>query len=350
MKQPLAWLLLGAFTLVAACASLLGLHDQPPRAFPHRVHVNSGVSCTTCHKQVAQSQASSALDLPGPQQCVTCHEQPHDARPCGSCHGRESDRHSVLEAKRHLRFSHAQHTSITSGRCTRCHDAVLAVDGPLRPPMATCLSCHTHQQQWATRSCEPCHARMQSEGTRPESHVFHGESFLQRHGFEAAGARDLCNSCHTQSDCLSCHGVHVPALPSLWHFDDVQRPDMHPSGFLARHSIEARIDPALCVTCHGDASYCERCHERRGLLDVNATRGSPHPPNWVGTRGADNRHGLAARANPLACASCHGGAGEALCVGCHRVGGPGGNPHPPGFGSNKPMSELPCRLCHLEGG
>ena len=84
-------------------------------------------------------------------------------------------------------------------------------------------------------------------------------------------------------------------------------------------------------------------------VEVSAQRGSPHPPGWVGTRGSDNRHGLEARANPVSCASCHGGAGEALCVGCHRVGGPGGNPHPVGFSSHKPLSDLPCRLCHTEG-
>lgn len=47
------------------------------------------------------------------------------------------------------------------------------------------------------------------------------------------------------------------------------------------------------------------------------------------------------------CASCHGGAGEMLCVGCHRVGGPGGNPHAPGFSSQmRPAVDRPCVLCH----
>jgi len=37
----------------------------------------------------------------------------------------------------------------------------------------------------------------------------------------------------------------------------------------------------------------------------------------------------------MSCAGCHGGAGEQLCVGCHKVGGPGGNPHGAGFASHK---------------
>jgi hypothetical protein len=74
---------------------------------------------------------------------------------------------------------------------------------------------------------------------------------------------------------------------------------------------------------------------------------NPHPPGWVGPARADNEHGRAARRDPVSCAGCHGGAGEALCVSCHRVGGVGGNPHPPGYRSNQPMTALPCRQCHL---
>jgi hypothetical protein len=73
---------------------------------------------------------------------------------------------------------------------------------------------------------------------------------------------------------------------------------------------------------------------------------SPHPAGWVGVGIGGNDHGPAARRDPAACASCHGGAGEQLCVSCHRVGGVGGSPHPPGWQSNQPRSALPCRLCH----
>jgi hypothetical protein len=58
-------------------------------------------------------------------------------------------------------------------------------------------------------------------------------------------------------------------------------------------------------------------------------------------------HGVQARLDPFSCASCHGGAGEQLCVDCHRVGGPGGNPHGRGFTSNKDkILDVPCRFCH----
>ncbi len=335
---------------LAACAGVLGIRKSSERAFEHRAHVLKGISCVTCHSRIATSDASSPLDLPGTATCIGCHATPHDTHECSSCHGLAQTRSAVAEAKAHLTFAHRDHKGTGPGRCTRCHESVAQGDGTLRPAMATCLSCHEHREQWKARACSPCHTRMEQEGSRPESHIVHGPDFMRRHGVEAASARDLCTSCHEESSCASCHGgATVPALPSTWHFDDPNRPDMHAAGFFARHSLEARMDPALCATCHRDQSECRDCHSRKHLLETSALRGSPHPADWVGTRGSENRHGLEARANPVSCASCHGGAGESLCVGCHRVGGPGGNPHPPAFSSRKPLSDLPCRMCHTEG-
>jgi hypothetical protein len=212
--------------------------------------------------------------------------------------------------------------------------------------MATCLSCHEHRAQWASRSCTPCHADLRDEHERPASHVVHGADFLTRHGLAAASSRDLCGSCHAESECAQCHGVNVAALPSLLHLEEHDRPDMHGRGFLARHATEARLDPATCASCHREQELCRDCHEREGLTRVTPARGSPHPPGYASV--TSNPHGAEARRDPVRCASCHGGAGEALCAGCHRVGGPGGDPHPPGFSSSKRSSELPCRLCHQE--
>jgi hypothetical protein len=335
--------------LLVACASVLGIRSSNARPFEHRAHVTRGVACTSCHARVARSGADAAPDLPDERSCRSCHAQPHDPRPCSGCHGRPEDRRHAAMAKEHLAFSHRDHAATAAGSCTRCHGSVLSQDAPLTPPMATCLRCHEHRQQWAARACTPCHRNLEDEQVRPSSHLPHGESFLGRHGLAAAGARDLCGSCHAESECAGCHGVSTPGLPSTLRFDQPQRPDMHPAGFAARHALEAGVDPALCASCHREPSFCRDCHARRGLLEVTTARGSPHPADWTSTDPARNRHGEEARRNPVSCASCHGGEGEALCVGCHRVGGPGGSPHPAGFSSSKPPSERPCRLCHAEG-
>ena len=173
----------------------------------------------------------------------------------------------------------------------------------------------------------------------------HEGDFIREHGVRAASARDLCATCHTERSCAACHGTTVPALPWRLAVGNVALTGLHRAGFRARHAEEARAAPALCTTCHSERS-CSDCHSASRVAPGSATR-NPHPPTWLtATRGGGD-HGMAARVDPVSCASCHGGAGEALCVGCHRVGGPGGSPHGPGFSSTKDKRrDLPCRQCH----
>jgi hypothetical protein len=143
--------------------------------------------------------------------------------------------------------------------------------------------------------------------------------------------------------------VNVPDLPARMAPATPGEPSVHRAGFRARHADEARGGPGLCTSCHRD-SFCVGCHTDERVAAGAAGAPDPHPPGWVSLRGGENLHGPAARRNPAECASCHGGAGEALCVSCHSVGGVGGNPHPPGWSSRQPMTALPCRLCHPSGG
>jgi hypothetical protein len=332
-------------TGAAACAAILGIRPSTQKPFEHRAHVLKGVNCAECHRQGA-AQAEDRLTLPGSAQCITCHQKPHDPNPCSNCHGSAQVRNAAELARRHLKFEHQAHVDAAKGKCIRCHMEVGSHDGPLRPTMATCFGCHEHEKQWQATDCDGCHVDLQVEHTLPESHVIHGPDWLREHGVRAAGEAALCAACHSDRTCAACHGLTVPALPTRLRFDEPQRADMHRAGFASRHALEARNDQALCVTCHTESS-CRGCHTREGVAAGGGR--SPHPPGWVGLPGQSNAHGREARLDPFSCASCHGGAGEQLCVGCHRVGAGGGNPHPPGFSSTKSLDELPCRLCH-DGG
>lgn len=334
-----------ALLSLTACESVLGVRPVEEQPFPHRAHVLNEVACNDCHAKVARAGEGAPLDLPTPQQCLTCHNPPHDTAPCMTCHGQPQRRASLVAARDHLHFAHADHAGVDDGACMRCHNGVAEGDTRLRPTMATCLSCHNHQSQWEARRCDGCHRDMEAEGTRPLSHVVHGDDYVARHGATAAGTVDLCASCHAESHCTRCHGASVAILPNRLQFDRVTNGQLHRGGFLARHALEARAEPALCITCHSE-SRCQACHSAMGVVAGENPRLAPHPAGWVGPPGAANDHGPAARRDPMGCASCHGGAREALCVDCHRVGGVGGNPHPPGFKSGKRMSELPCRRCH----
>jgi hypothetical protein len=319
----------------AACAGVLGLRTAPSHPFEHRAHVLKGINCRECHGRVDEAGETGPLHFPEKADCVRCHERPHDEHDCSGCHGEPHVRGSAALAREHLRFEHSRHVGRMHGDCVRCHQEV-AVDRPeaLRPAMSVCFSCHQHAEEWRVRSCDGCHVDLPAELSLPTSHVVHDGDFLREHGVRAASSRDLCMTCHSERSCASCHGVGtVPALPARLAFDDVRLSGLHRAGFKARHAEEARADPGLCVTCHGE-STCRECHERSKVGARSGGR-NPHPAGWMSLGRGGGEHGRSARMDPVSCASCHGGAGEQLCVSCHRVGGPGGNPHGRGFSSSK---------------
>jgi predicted CXXCH cytochrome family protein len=350
MKTALTFIMIAVLGL-AACAGVLGLRPRDPsHPFEHRAHATHGVNCVECHAGVASSGHTETLHLPSDDTCRKCHQKAHDQHSCLGCHGEASVREGAKLAEQHLRFEHRVHQAPTGGDCVHCHEAVAeARPVMLRPKMATCFGCHEHRDQWTTRDCNSCHVDLAAEDSPPESHLVHDGDWLREHGTRAASARDLCASCHSERSCAGCHGVGtVPMLPARMAFDQVPLSGLHRAGFVARHSMEARSDPGLCTTCHTEDS-CIGCHNREGVGAGTATR-SPHPSGWITTGAGGGDHGVQARIDPTSCAGCHGGAGEMLCVGCHRVGGPGGTPHGPGFRSERNKThDLPCRLCHSGG-
>jgi predicted CXXCH cytochrome family protein len=335
---------------LAACAGVLGLRaTSPSHPFEHRAHVTKGVTCVECHRDVALAGDSGPLHLPTTADCLRCHAKPHDTRDCALCHGEPYVRSGAELAREHLRFEHRAHMPEVKGDCVRCH-VEIASPRPeaLRPTMATCFGCHTHRDQWTTRDCDGCHVDLPAEHTLPTSHLVHDGDWIREHGVRAASARDLCASCHSERSCASCHGVSVPALPSKLAFDSVRLSGLHRAGFKSRHADEARAQAGLCASCHSPR-FCSDCHASSRVVPGLGSR-SVHPPGWMSAGRGGGDHGREARIDPMACAGCHGGAGEQLCVGCHRVGGPGGNPHGPGFNSTKDKRrDVPCRLCHGVG-
>ena len=334
----------GAMALLlftAACAHLLGLSGEREK-FAHRAHVLEGISCVTCHTGMEDAGEVGALHIPKEESCVSagCHVEPHDERPCFGCHTESTTKMRVAANRENLRFRHDLHLERVPGQCVRCHTGVARDDESLATPMAQCFSCHPHEDQFAIRDCEGCHVNLYAEGSMPSEHFVHDLDFDRRHGVQAANAADLCATCHQESFCASCHGVTVPTLPARMNFDKPLGDKLHRAGFMARHSIEARIQNGLCTTCHQE-QFCTTCHLDRGIHALSAAAPSPHPAGWL------DRHGPAARRDPIGCSTCHGGGGEQLCIGCHRVGSAGGSIHPPGWSSRKSRSDAPCRQCHV---
>ncbi len=340
-------LILSLALTLAACAGILGIRPREPgMPFEHRAHSIRGITCISCHQGVARAGDTGPLHLPGTSACLGCHQKPHDSRACGGCHGQPHVRRQASLARTHLRFAHERHVPSLGGQCVPCHAAAGAEDqASLRPPMAQCFSCHAHADQWKARSCEGCHVDLPAELARPASHVIHEGDFVREHGIRAASSRDLCATCHGEPFCASCHGVTVPVLPWRLQFDRPSLTGLHRAGFRHRHADEARANPGLCTSCHTHERFCADCHTQQRVGGDAGSLRTPHPQGWVRARGGE--HGRAARMDPGSCASCHGGPGEALCVGCHRVGGPGGNPHGQGYTSAlDPLRDPTCRMCH----
>lgn len=332
--------------MLAACAGVLGIRPKSAEhPFEHRAHSIKGISCTQCHAGIAQAGETGELHLPAQGTCVSCHAKPHDQRTCTDCHGQSHAREGNRLAREHLRFAHDRHLGRLGNQCVPCHAAAGTTDqASMRPTMAQCFGCHAHKDQWHTRDCQACHVDLPRELSKPSSHVVHEGDFIREHGVRAAASRDLCASCHAEPFCASCHGVTTPALPWRFEIDKPGLTGLHRAGFRQRHAEEAQASPGLCSSCHAEERFCLDCHAKRNV-GASAAAGSPHPAGWVRARGGE--HGRAARMDPARCASCHGGAGETLCVGCHRVGGPGGNPHGPAFASALDKNrDVPCKQCH----
>jgi len=331
--------------LLAACAGILGLTGSAPQAFPHRKHVLAGVPCTKCHVGIGVDDGQ-ALHVPTAESCLECHAKPHDAHPCFACHIAPGALDELADARAHLVFDHEQHMASAKGDCMRCHVGISEGDGHLRPPMATCFRCHDHDAARDARTCDACHRGLETTAMLPQSHLAHDGDWMREHATKAASSGDSCQSCHRESFCAECHAKTAVVIPATAHFENPFTPSVHRAGFEARHALEARSDPGACTTCH-QPERCIACHTTRGVAGTDQR--SPHPAGWVGLSAGDNAHGRAARRDPAACASCHDGAGQALCVGCHKVGGVGGSPHPAGWSSHVPLAALPCRLCHTIG-
>lgn len=339
-----------ALTGCSQVKDVLGIQTDDNHVFEHRAHVTEGIACTKCHEGIEEAGDEGPLHMPETAVCLECHAEPHDERECSMCHGLDFTPTRVAMAKHYLRFEHRVHLGLqeTAGNCARCHQDVKQTERTLLPRMAVCLSCHAHEDSFDHADCDGCHQNLEAEMPKPASHIVHGHDYANNHSADAAANRALCETCHSQSQCASCHGVNVAALPTRLHFDRPQLGGLHRAGFRSRHGREALADGALCVTCHTENS-CNECHAEVGL-SAGASTGlarNPHPAGWLTLGGGGGDHGPAARQDPVSCAGCHSGAGEQLCVDCHRVGGVGGNIHPPGFESSlDQQNDQPCSMCH----
>jgi hypothetical protein len=219
----------------------------------------------------------------------------------------------------------------------------------MAPPMDACLSCHEHKQEYSAGRCGGCHLDLRKYRLEPLSTFSHQGDFVRELGASARATAETCAQCHEQTFCSDCHAKTVSTKIEVKFPERVDSYFIHRNDFISRHAVEAQAEPATCRRCHG-SSFCENCHQAQNLTPFGSNPRDPHPSGWS-FPGSANFHGTAARRDILSCAGCHDQGAQSICVDCHKVGGVGGNPHPPGWearhGRDEMMHNGMCHACHL---
>jgi hypothetical protein len=317
---------------------------------PHDIHRAAKVDCVACHDAVWDSKELGDPVLPKEKQCLQCHKDRQND--CKMCHTTVKARGRVVEEvqPQTLRMSHADHIARVKEDCTVCHKQL---PNPMRsaqsqPKMDACLGCHEHAQEFQEGRCAVCHLDLARYGPTPLGTFTHAGDFVREHMRAARSAPETCASCHDQTFCSDCHNSTVGLKVETKFPERVDRDFIHRNDFISRHAIEQKADPASCARCHG-TSFCETCHTAQNLTALGSNPRSPHPAGFT-LPGSTQFHGLEARRDIASCASCHDQGAQSNCVGCHKVGGIGGNPHPIGYESQHPHSEIArngmCAYCH----
>lgn len=103
--------------------------------------------------------------------------------------------------------------------------------------------------------CSACH-------TDERSALSHTADFSSRHKFYAYQQQRTCTLCHSQSYCSDCHAHKEELKPSDKFKEDVTRDLPHRGDYISQHQIDGRINPTLCIKCHGrqNNERCRICH------------------------------------------------------------------------------------------
>lgn len=340
-------------TVTIACATYVLKPDanrgRDRITFSHERHAKAKVDCATCHESVYDATDLKAQSLPAEKKCLECHKEQKANGNCSFCHSDVRFASHWEKPEPQLNLSHAKHIELVKEDCTACHLQLPEPGKPaVAPPMATCLNCHEHHEQYAGGTCTNCHVDLAKFPLKPISYFSHQGNFTRNHSDAARSATSSCGHCHEQTFCQDCHAKTVPFPVEVMLAERVDRNFIHRPDFLSRHSIEARGDEALCQRCHGP-SFCVSCHARQNLTPLGSNPKNPHPPGW-NNPGAGDFHGRAARNDIVSCASCHDQGSRSNCVDCHRVGGIGGSPHPPSWSARHGRDEIRrnsmCVACH----
>ncbi|HEX9728862.1 MAG TPA: cytochrome c3 family protein [Gemmatimonadales bacterium] len=275
-----------------------------PSHYAHSVHGAAGITCTTCHRDIASV--------------------PHDAAQpvaCGRCH---ADAARDLAASVHGRpFNGSGAVPATCADCHTSHDILHPTDPASSVYRMTqfeiCATCHSDAERMATFGQE------NTEMVRTYLHSVHGRGLLAKgltvapvctdcHGIGGEahrieqvadsvspmnrdGVADACGRCHVGVRNQWARGVHGREF-TTGNRDVPTCTDCH-----GEHAVSAITDTSSGVFPTHVARTCAACHDREDLnekYDLPTARAASFRGSF---------HGVALASGELTvanCESCHG--------------------------------------------
>ncbi len=204
------------------CHGLAMPHPQLWLASHHKAAAESRKQCESCHRKQAcdtchrgafpaSHRPSDWLGRHGAasadgEECSLCHRDAF----CDSCHGTRMPHPPGWSEALHARAAGRDKATCwrchSEEQCDTCHGLAMPHPGDwagghsaeARAAPRVCLKCHSA----GSADCTVCHAAL-----APSDH--RGAEWKRQHGAVGAGRTDLCDLCHGEQACVSCHAARV---------------------------------------------------------------------------------------------------------------------------------------------
>lgn len=248
---------------------------------PHPVHLEAGLNCTHCHKNLVHPKGASTSTRPRMKDCVNCHQSKKASIECLTCHfGTQEHLDKISQAGGYIPKE--------DEGCNVCHTekdvdktdhrkAIINVGG--YSGLETCFKCHVY-------------AKKEVEGgvhSKFKTKVTHIKGLEEKRGMGVVAAKPPmwayqvytkdgktknagCGMCHvggsglptpemeSQIDCLICHAKNY----------DMKKRRVISDGGVMKWVGDDSFKAAISVT-KPEAEYCWRCHEER-MVKHRSTR------------------------------------------------------------------------------